>query len=325
LSESKNFLKGNRIERLENVKRMLKIAGGLKWLAEHVVDIYGDMSRQDIWHLDLHWGNILVCGNPRVFKIGDFGDAIRRQTSESKRPSQHSNRTSAFSAPESEPTETSDVWSFGCLLLLVLVFNYECVGGLNEFMASLLRHANVDCFYDRTTQKANQETVGCIRHLYRRIEKESDRLVTIGLLELLEKDILVPVKQRKTISQVEDTMVECLKKQHTVEPKMRIERHIIKGKGYRHCGHSPDARFEIFHHDKDTYTMSIWIWHQGVATELPLLEPISVPRLTPETSQMERIYTRSSCCGKDYVCQVVANRNPLEVSKVYAWPYFKGC
>jgi hypothetical protein len=54
---------------------MLKLAGGPKWLTEHVAEICGEVGRQDIWHLDSHWGDIFVCGHSRIFKIGDFGGA----------------------------------------------------------------------------------------------------------------------------------------------------------------------------------------------------------------------------------------------------------
>jgi serine/threonine protein kinase len=290
---------------------MLRVAGALKWLAEHVTQICSEIGPQEIWHLDLHLGNILVCGDPKIFKIGDFGEALRRQDRISKLrfgSTRGKKLTGPFSAPESEPGQTSDVWSFGCILLLILVFNYEGVGGLDEFMASLLRHANVDYFYERTTGKVNQETMSCIEHLRRRIANEPDRLVTNGLLDMLQQDILVPVRRRKSIAQVEATIVGCLNNQ------MRVERQIKKGKEFHRCGHSPGARYEVFHHDRESYTMSVWIWHQGVATELPLLEPISLPRPTKKMSRMERIYTRSSCCSEQYVCQVLSNSNPVEVS-----------
>jgi serine/threonine protein kinase len=320
LSRDANFPAGDSFKRSENVQHMFKLAGGLKWLADHITEHSGKFGRQAIWHLDLHWANVLVCRDPRAFKISDFGGAVRRIDCGQKQRSRYTRRTNlsgAFSAPELDPTATSDVWSFGCILLLVIIFNYEGVGGLNEFNASLLRHANVDCFYEKTTGRANQEVVSCIEHLRRRIDKESDRLVTTGLLDLLQKDILVPVKQRKDICQIEGTIMACIDKRDTVEPKIRVQRSLGKGKPYHHCVHSPGAGFEIFHGDTYGYTMNVWTWRQGVAAQLPLLEPISVPRQTLETSQVERIYTRSSSCAMEYVCQVVASCNPLEVSIVH--------
>lgn len=320
LSDNSNFPNGDARARIENIKRMRYIAAGLKWLGELVNDENGRLRQPKILHLDLHWANILVCGKDRNFKISDFGGAVRREDIEATEGAgctQNIILSGAFSTPESNPTETSDVWSFGCILLLVLLFNYEGVGGLNEFMASLLRGANVARFFNTSTGQANLETKGCIDHLRRRIAKESDRLVTEGLLNMLEKEVLVPFKKRKRISHVVETIRACLEKQHTVEPQTRLTRIPVNGKFFHHCAHASNGRFEVCHEDTAGYTMRVWIWHDLVAVELPLLEPVSVPRQTSTASEPQRIYTRSSSCTDNYVCQVITNCDPLEVSSRY--------
>src|SRR5207249_3499767 len=125
---------------------------------------------------------------------------------------QHAKGT--YAAPEADLTEESDVWSFGCVLLVVLIFNHEGVAGVNEFMASLLRETGIDGFYNPQTLERNAETSNGIGYLRKRSKTESDKLVTLKLLDLLEKQILVPArsrvlrKARADIGKVENAMKE---------------------------------------------------------------------------------------------------------------------
>jgi serine/threonine protein kinase len=315
LSDSSNSPKDAK-DRMENVTRMWNVSHGLVWLSELVENKRWKLKQSKILHLDLHWANILIGGKDSTFKISDFGGAVRREdieTTDAAGTTSPIILNGAFAAPGRTPTETSDVWSFGCILLLVLLFNYEGVGGLNEFMASLLRNANIARFWDESTGKMSLETKGCIDHLRRRIAKEPDRLITEGLLKMLEENVLVPFKKRKGIAYVKETIKACLDKQSTVEPQTRLTRTPNKGKFFHHCAHASNGRFEVCHEDTAGYTMRVWIWHDMMAVELPLLEPVSVPRPTSTSSEPQRIYTRSCSCTDDYVCQVITNRDPIEV------------
>jgi serine/threonine protein kinase len=318
LSDDKNFRSGDKDARITNIEHMYEIAEGLQWLTDTVALENGFYGPQKITHLDLHWRNILVFEDSSsrdglIFKIGDFGNATRLQESEKRQKSTVSSpviRRGQFSAPEAKPDEKSDVWSFGCNLLLVLIFNYYGGKGIHEFLASLLRYSSHDWFYDSNTLLASHETTSSIKHLRRYVENDPDRLVTTKLLSVLQEKILVPLKPRWNISEVVKDLARCLNEQNTVEPKIMVEKRDGK---YQHCAHAPQGRFEMFHHHAEGYTMSVWIWNSGMVSKLPFLEPIAAPQAEQAEDQPKRIYPHSSCCGKDHICQVIANVETLEV------------
>ncbi|CAN9461978.1 unnamed protein product [Alternaria alternata] len=203
LSDDNNFPRGKSRARVAHIEQMLRVAEGLKWLMKTTTKEGGLFKALRITHCDLHWRNILLCEDENhpgslIFKIGDFGSARNGRDSENKQKSRVAwaeRINGQFSAPEPEAHEDGDVWSFGCNLLLVLVFNYYGVGGINEFLASLLRHSSQDWFYDRTTGAASQETTSCMDHLRRRVKHDADRLVTVELLDVLQKSILLLLYQ----------------------------------------------------------------------------------------------------------------------------------
>jgi serine/threonine protein kinase len=321
LSDDKNFPSGNKVARIANIQRMYELASGLEWLTNTITFENGSYGRQKIIHLDLHWRNILVfegsdTRDSLIFKIGDFGNATRGRELENRQKSSVPSAAGfhgQFSAPEPKPDERSDVWSFGCNLLLVLVFNYYGVKGINEFLASLLRYSSRDWFYDSKTGAASHETTSCIKHLRRFVENDPDRLVTTKLLVVLQEKILVPLKGRWKISQVVQELRGCLNEQKTVEPKIMVKQ---RDGPYQHCAHAPQGRFEMFHHHAEKYTMSVWIWNSGMASELPFLEPIAAPQSGQAKDQPKRIYPHSSCCGERHICQVITNSDTLEVRKL---------
>ena len=299
LSNDNNFPRGKSRKRIAHIEQMLTVAEGLKWLMKTTTKEGGLFRALGITHCDLHWRNILLCEDDNhpgslIFKIGDFGSARNGRDSENKQRSgvAWAERINGqFSAPEPEAHENGDVWSFGCNLLLVLVFNYYGVGGKNEFLASLLRHSNQDWFYDRTTGAASHETTSCMDHLRRRVEHDADGLVTVELLDVLQKGILVPLKARMSISQVVKALRACLEKQKTVVPKVVVQR---ANRHYEYCFHAPRGRFEMFRKGGDEYTMSVWTWNQGMASELPFLEPITGPLQGRNMPRQGRISAKSS-------------------------------
>ncbi|CAN9433342.1 unnamed protein product [Alternaria alternata] len=318
LSDDKNFPRGKSRKRIAHIEQMLRVAEGLKWLMKTTTKEGGLFRALGITHCDLHWRNILLCEDENhpgslIFKIGDFGSARNGRDSENKQRSgvAWAERINGqFSAPEPEAHENGDVWSFGCNLLLVLVFNYYGVGGKNEFLASLLRHSSQDWFYDQTTGAASHETTSCMDHLRRCFEHDVDGLVTVELLDVLQQSVLVPLKARMSISQVVKALRACLEKQKTVVPKVVVQR---DNRHYEYCFHAPRGRFEMFRKGGDGYTMSVWTWNHGTASELPFLEPITEPLQGRNMPRQGRIYPCSSCCGEEHICQVIAIHNTLEL------------
>ncbi|CAN9468828.1 unnamed protein product [Alternaria alternata] len=318
LSDDSNFPRGKSRARVAHIEQMLRVAEGLKWLMETTTKEGGLFRALGFTHCDLHWRNILLCEDENhpgslIFKIGDFGSARTGRDLENDQRSRVAlveRINGQFSAPEPETHGNGDVWSFGCNLLLVLVFNYYGVGGINEFLASLLRHSNQDWFYDRITRVASNETTSCMNHLRRRVEHDADRLVTVGLLNLLQNSILVPTKNRISISEVVTALQTCLREQQTVVPKVMVER---ANRCFEYCFHAPGGRFEMFRKGAGAYTMSVWTWNHGIASELPFLEPITGLKQGRNMPEQGRISPCSSCCGEEHICQVIATSNTLEL------------
>jgi serine/threonine protein kinase len=319
-SKPESFPNGETSERLKNVDRMIGVADGLKWLSESFKyeQNTGTYEEARYFHRDLQPENILVCKSEEtqggsgdfVFKISDFGRALKRPITAEINPSSSIGGT--YTAPERVRTEKSDIWSFGCVLLDILLFNYEGVAGLNEFRASLIRGTRIDGFYNPHSEKANDETINCIQHLKCRSETEPDQLVTQGLLKLLEGGILISANKRVTISEVEKSMKNAYKGKDMITPKVK-QRPI--GKGAHHCAQSPDGKFEMFHTKGDD-NYGLIVYHNDLCTPLPMLGPISPPKQKqPRISH--RIYPHSDSCSSRKICQVISNIDPIEVSIIH--------
>lgn len=326
-SGASNFPNGVAAERLKNVDRMIGVAGGLQWLSESFErsPTSGNYEEAYSYHRDLRPENILVCEEwhsgirDLVFKISDFGRALQKpKHPESERRSSLANPSSphdavggTYAAPEALRTEKSDVWSFGCVLLVVMLFNYEGIAGLNEFMASLLRESKIDRFYDMKTRKVNPETTSCIVYLRSRSEAESDKLVTQHLLQLLSDHILVPEKSRWDMDKIERNMKEADSQKDLITSTVRNRTSPAIKKGARHCAQSPRGNFEVFQVPGDEYKLVVY--HNDLCTALQLLEPISAPR-QGERKSSHRVYPYSESCGTGSISQVISNQDPIEVN-----------
>jgi len=332
LSDGERFPNGTTEKRLENVSRMIGVAAGLKWFSKSLdfETESGKFEASSFLHRDLRPENILVCKNERsrkeygefVFKISDFGRALKiPRVAEVGRPGSSSTGSEqldtiggTYAAPEPALHETSDVWSFGCILLVILTFNYEGVAGLNELMSSLIRDSKIDGFYDRRSQKANDETSNCIEHLRDCSETGSDKLVTQNLLKLLEDDVFIAAQKRATISKVGVMMKQAYNRKNLITQEVIYRTHKAIAKGAHHCAHSPGGKFEMFHTHRDTY--GLLVYHSDFCTPLPLIKPISPPKLQ-ESRRSHRVYPRSDSCGAERICQVISNEAPIEVPSLF--------
>jgi len=317
LSNPSNFPEGRVVCRVKNIERMIGLAKGLQWLGPRLVKNResGNFEKRALYHCDLRPENILVCptnqNGDHIFKLSDFGNAVAKTVPLEPNPS-HQGLTNVlrgigrtYDPPETQPTKNSDVWSFGCIMLVVLIFNYESVEGVNEFLISLHRGRSSSTFHDSNSTRLNSHTTECMRYLKERTKNESDKQVTELILDLLKNKILVPTEKRGHITGIIHDMTKAYNKRDLITP-ITIRKQCSKT--FRHCAQSPNGGFEVFH-GKKTNAYDLTVWRQGQVAPLPPIQPISAP----VAEVRPRIFPHSTACSNHSICQVVANQDPLEV------------
>jgi serine/threonine protein kinase len=244
----------NDLGRLRNVQQMLSICHGLVWLSETLTYVPEDDQYvyQTYYHQDLKPENILVCkdcygdGVPFVFKIADFGQAKNlRQLSQAKQGRKRkdlaipvSGRERTYLAPEVQRTSNapevkanSDVWPFGCIFLLVIIFNYYGPTTLNEFQQHRTKESDPDnpsdTFVHQTghgTDVRNRAVNEMIESLMKEANQEDrkhqrDNKFTREFLHYLEGSILVHYKHRQPISDVSEKLRELYNDREPLRPQ----------------------------------------------------------------------------------------------------------
>lgn len=242
--------------RLQNIQRMLGICQGLEWLHRNL-EYQLTANRPQVtayYHCDLKPDNILVCEDPStqslVFKLSDFGQArgLRHKSGAgeqreagSKIPLPNDQGEYTYLPPECQTREsqasansTTDVWSFGCILLLMMVFNYDGKVGVELFQTqrineSLQNEPRSDRFYvDSISPRINPAVSRYLRSLGDRscsdtglkVNDDADSKFTQSTVKYLEKSLLVvrPGKRDKI-----ETVLKILRKNYNDRPPAHSE------------------------------------------------------------------------------------------------------
>jgi hypothetical protein len=91
----------------------------------------------------------------------------------------------------------SDVWSFGCIFLLIIIFNYQGADEIEWFSAERRRElGNSDWFCKPNARRGDVCNPAVTRYLETHIHRRADSLeiddnVTLELLKYLQEHILV--------------------------------------------------------------------------------------------------------------------------------------
>lgn len=308
----------NAAERLLNVAEMISVAEGLEWLAEKI-DHRSRYGRITVIHHDLNPSNILVCeaqkGNSpgHVFKISDFGeagfnfpdtepihDAVRSEVG-----------MGDFAAPEASddrytPGPSFDVWSFACILYLVLSFNldpgcnpytarnHRSEGGTYRFFTEKLRPKGNKILSRYNDSNDDQyELHHVVKTGLEDLKKEGrnkpDSVITAGLCDLLQVKVFrIDPKGRPQIGEVVKDMVQVYRLRTGSQPVVLV-RSLNNPKG--RCAQSPNGRYEFF---LDKNSLSVWN------------PQVSVPLV--RTLEMSENFTfDSASCAEDAICYVEKN------------------
>lgn len=309
---------------LKNILQMMHIADALNWLCTgvHHHEPTSQFRTVRYYHCDLTPDNILLTEDLNsgkgnfIFKIGDFGRALewvmpdRDDAQEEVDTPKVDRITGKYAAPELDDekpnvSEKSDVWSFGCILLYVLIFHYGD-SGLTQFDADLLHKSNRDSFFYKKGRGASlkKEVTNNINNLHK--TKGSDKFVVKDLLELLKNSVLkTKPNSRIGIKEVHARMEEAYRKKDYITPD--IEERKVKSVGFRHCAQSPQGEFEVFHGSQDNYSLFVWRFGQ------PGPFTIHIPPPSLSYTRATRLYPHSQACGSSTICQVRSNQSPFEV------------
>lgn len=325
-------------DRLQNIQRMLGICQGLDWLHRNL-EYQLPSNRPQVtayYHCDLKPDNILVCEDPStrslVFKISDFGQArgLRQKSSDGKqreagsRISLLNGRVEYTYLPpecQTKDSQTSansrtDVWSFGCILLLMMVFNYGGKDRVKVFETERIKSSpgneRSDRFYiNNTDAKLNPAVAGCLRDLAVRagsdtghqVNGDADSQFTQSTVKYLEKSVLAvkPGKRDKI-----ERVLKTLRFYYNDRPPARSEpiprTNVPPGAIY--CSNLPDGKVLFFS------KRVIRVYEPKEATS----KDVAITPLGGHEAWSDRLHLRPALrsCTKSAICTVVS---PIDKSQ----------
>lgn len=332
-------------ERLRNMQQMIEICRALVWLHRNLEYVDGDDEYKvtEFYHCDLSPANILVCKQPSstsvVFKLSDFGQARglressiagggknRKLGSVIQLPgrSQYTYLPPECQDPVSQAStahSTTDVWSFGCILLLMILFNYEGPGNVKGFQQERLDHSvrtgsgKVDRFFCKSTKQvpimnpAVKETMHRLAGRTRNVEKvgESDNAFTQSTLKYLGEHVLViNHKDRNKISKVLEKLQTYYNQRPTI-PMNSIKRHVdLDNLNPLGWSNFPDGKAFVYSEE------ALQIYEQDAADAKRTLR-----KTLEKWSSLKSLRPSMRHCSKTGVC-IVSNEREKTCARVSA-------
>lgn len=326
-------------DRLQNIQRLLGICQGLEWLHRNL-EYQVTTNRPQVtayYHCDLKPDNILVCDDPStrslVFRISDFGQArgLRHKSSArehreagSKIPLPNEQGEYTYLPPECQTrrsqasaNSTTDVWSFGCILLLMMVFNYDGKVGIEHFQTqrineSLRNEQKSDRFYvDNVNPRINPAVTSHLHNLGDRSRGDNglkgngdaDSKFTQSTVKYLENSVLVvrPRKRHKI-----ETVLETLRRNYNDRPPAHSEP-IPRSNAPSdadYCSNLPDGKILFFS-------------KKGIRVYEPLAASSNGGLINPlggrnAWSDLPHLRPSLKSCTKSAICTVL---KPLDISR----------
>lgn len=321
--------------RLLHMRQMLGVCQALEWLAKNLS--YKEDSDTFIHntyhHCDLKPDNILVCqnqsadGDALIFKISDFGKARELQHvlqgERNQRMQQPAlgidlptRRESTYRAPEiqgryaeDEVRPESDVWSFGCILLLVIVFNYHGTTAIDRFCEARRESSprqDEDRFCNPEAKRNNDiRNAAVTKHLdalirSREGQLEIDDTIALESLKYLKESILVRYNRRHNITSVSQHLHSIYNHRTPVAPTTISHWNVPSDA--THCGHSPDGMVFFYSPRK------IVLYGDSRSSDPREIRP------PPTVSKWSgSVKPRSSSCAEEAICVVSESSHYFEV------------
>ncbi|CAI6094539.1 unnamed protein product [Clonostachys chloroleuca] len=313
----------NNEARRGHIQQMVEVCDAMHWLSENLRhdSTTGKYVEKSYIHYDMKPSNILIyedvsVGNGAViFKIADFGQTREinrhyegragRKNKASPFPDAGRIYEGTFRAPEihgqnvrDKNVEKGDVWSFGCILLLVILFGAQGAQAIEEFEDHRIRKSlsgRDDSFcnpQNRANSVCNQAVLDCLASL-REHEVSADMHMNKNMMkhciDYLRIGVLVKDTQRDNISKVCKKLREIY---NQLEPRSATPSSVNHGelpRGAYRLGHSPDGKIFCCSRDK------IYLY----TPRRPILNPTNNHHPWSRVVKAE-----SSSCSRETLCVV---------------------
>ncbi|KAH6974969.1 kinase-like domain-containing protein [Ilyonectria sp. MPI-CAGE-AT-0026] len=234
----------------QNIHGITGICKALVWLSEK------SAADDDFpyYHCDVKPANILVCtsgkgeDDPWVFKLADFGEAQQRKKENALWAKFRSdNSTTRWKGTYSDKTngQNSEVWSFGCVLLAVLIFNRDGKTGIEIFEEARRRDPsdNTDHFYNAKGNGCKKSVTDCMNDLIESGGGPAAQSLRKPFVTYVKKSMLVNHSSRHSLKDIRSKLQKMLSDSTCVEVK--LTKHDVP-EGITYCTNKSNGA--IFYH-----------------------------------------------------------------------------
>jgi serine/threonine protein kinase len=315
-----NLMKDNRnrdtpTKRRNNIHGMVGVADALAWLSQMKISLPRIPTRKvQVMHCDIKPQNILVFPAPDqedrfIFKVSDFGHAFLSMSI--RRPSPRYEST--YCAPEIAwgnriVEKNSDVWPFGCVLLLVLVFTTRGYQEITILRENLQDNGTYDTFYESTAEPTRYRLKRPVSNWIENLRKGALSTEDINETEMtketgkiLHEYILVPdYKSRKDMAFICEKLEAAYSTVHTALETNSFSDYPGLDQ-YTLCTIPTKAEYICFHSNNMNRCGVFFIDTLLFQGRLPIIRPMIHQ---PETIWARRFSLTVSTCTSSDICLV---------------------
>lgn len=288
---------------------VIDVADALAWLTTLKISLPQKFREVQVMHCDIKPQNILIFPDSNregefIFKVSDFGHAFMSLSIET----QSRRYESTYCAPETREKgiieKTSDVWPYGCILLLVLIFTTRGYQEILDLRRDLQTSA-IDTFYEPTNYQLKgpvSEWINILRDGRLPNADINETEMTKAMGKILHDYVLVSDhKSRKTMNEICGYLKEAYNKLYTAVQTSSLSDHKGILRGCDSCVIPARAEYVCFH-DEEMNSYGIFFTDTlHFRGRLDLVMPMS-PR---GGKNWEKQFTLNvSTCASSHICLV---------------------
>lgn len=256
--------------RRQNILGLLEVAKAIHSLEDIQIDHEGSHERVKLFHCDLKPANILVFPGRRnfddvIFKLADFGLAIVTVQHFSKdREAQilFPRKKATFTPPELDDDkndnikikDTSDAWTFGCILLMMAIFSWGGLKGLKSFGEARSQRDQYGSFYLGPPQNVIKPIV---KEMFTNLESNKSALAKEIASVLKQEALVYDWKSRSPMAELVRQISDIYDRTDPGKLEARCVTHTEREKGKRDYQFAAVSR---------AGNMACFSWQRGMRT-----------------------------------------------------------